>query len=60
MLQPSILIHLIFYISIFFNFNNTQLTKIDTSGLSVFHAAREAILPYNYEGWYNVEDRLNK
>ncbi len=30
--------------------NNTQLTQINTSGLSVFHEARETILPYNYDG----------
>ena len=46
--------------NIFFNVNNTQFTKIDSSGLSVFHAARETIFPYNYEGWYNIGDRLNK
>ena len=40
--------------------NNTQVTKIDTTGLSVFHAARDTIFPYNYAGWYNVGDRLNK
>ncbi len=34
--------------------NNTQLTKIDIIGLSVFHAARDTIFPYNYAGWYNV------
>ena len=43
-----------------FNVNNVQFTKIDTSGLSVFHAARETIFPYYNEGWYNIGDRLNK
>ncbi len=41
-----------------FNVNNTQLTKIDTTGLSVFHTALETF-PYNYGGWYNIGDRFN-
>ena len=41
------------------NFNvGTQLTTINISGLSVFHNAYE-IFPFNYDGWYNVADRLN-
>jgi len=40
--------------------NNTQLTQINISGLSVFHNARETIFPYNYDGYYNVGDRFNK
>ena len=42
-----------------FNVNNTQLTKIDTTGLSVYHPTLETF-PYNYEGWYNIGDRFNK
>ena len=42
-----------------FNVNNTQLTKIDTTGLSIFHDAL-GTFPYNYEGWYNIGDRFNK
>jgi hypothetical protein len=41
-----------------FNVNNTQLTKIDTLGLSIHHHAFE-IFPFN-AGWYNVVDRTNK
>ena len=41
------------------NFNvGTQLTTINTSGLSVFHVAKETF-PYTYAGWYNVSDRLS-
>ncbi len=38
-----------------FNVNNTQLTKKDTTGLSVYHPALETF-PYNYDGWYNIGD----
>ncbi len=40
-----------------FNINNTQLTKIDTTGLSIYHPALETF-PYNYGGWYNIGDDL--
>ncbi len=41
------------------NFNvDTQITTINISGLSVFHAAKETF-PYTYAGWYNVSDRLS-
>jgi hypothetical protein len=42
-----------------FNVNNTQLTKLDTTGLNDFHTALETF-PYIYGGWYNVGDRFNK
>jgi hypothetical protein len=48
------------HLIVFFNVNNTQFTKIDTSGLIVFHAARETIFPYYNDGWYNIGDRLFK
>ena len=41
-----------------FNVNNNLFTKINQSGLSIFHDANE-IFPFNYPGWYNVADRLN-
>ncbi len=40
-----------------FNVNNTQLTKIDTPGLSIYHPALETS-PYNSDGWYNIGDRF--
>jgi NDP-sugar pyrophosphorylase family protein len=42
-----------------FYVNNTQLTKIDTTGLSIYHPALETF-PYNHDGWYNIGDRFNK
>jgi hypothetical protein len=42
-----------------FNVYNTQLTKLDTTGLSIYHPALETF-PYNYDGWYNIGDRFNK
>jgi hypothetical protein len=42
-----------------FNVYNTQLTKIDTTGLCIYHPALE-IFPYKYAGWYDIGDRFNK
>jgi hypothetical protein len=36
--------------NIIFNINDTQLTKIDTTGLSAFNDARETPFSYNYAG----------
>ena len=42
------------------NFNvGAQFTKINSSGLSVFHNANSAF-PYSPTDWYNVSDRLDK
>ncbi len=41
-----------------FKVNNTQLTKIDTTGLVIYHPALETF-PYNYDWWYIIGDRFN-
>ena len=42
------------------NFNvGAQFTKINSSGLSVFHNAN-GVFPYSPTDWYNVSDRLDK
>ena len=43
-----------------FNVNNTIFTKINQSGLSVFHEANGTTFPYAPTDWYNVSDRLDK
>jgi hypothetical protein len=40
-----------------FEVNSTQLTKIDTTGSSIYHPTLETF-PYNYGGWYNIGDRF--
>jgi hypothetical protein len=42
-----------------FNVDNTHLTKIDTTGLNIYHPVLETF-PYNYDGWYNIGDIFNK
>jgi hypothetical protein len=43
-----------------FNVNNNVFTKINQSGLSVFHAANGTTFPYAPADWYCVSDRLDK
>ena len=42
-----------------FNVNNNLFTKINQSGLSVFHDGNSTTFPYTYEGWYNISNRLD-
>jgi hypothetical protein len=42
-----------------FNVNNTIFTKINQSGLSVFHEANSTKFPYAPADWYNLSKRLD-
>ena len=42
-----------------FNVNNNLFTKINQSGLSIFHEGNSTTFPYTYEGWYNISNRLD-
>ena len=42
-----------------FNVNNNLFTKINQSGLSIFHEGNSTTFPYTYEGWYNISNRMD-
>ena len=38
---------------------SSALTYIDQTGLNVFHTGRTTF-PFSYDGWYNIQDRLDQ